>query len=182
MGNDLAAMGGDPITYEIFDGTDEKDIIQVESIIRTKERTTQTTRNIINLNKIWDFGMIGLDDRDPGSGIYDQLLINDDTKYKIIALNNASKWLDAEKKKSKRLLKVDMYFYTLGAGERGELKLLDDEAVRTCLRLIQYEYVDDKKGKKVLRIFGSNAHVSEGIVRGVWVIKNKPLNIWIAFQ
>ena len=182
MGNDLAGMGGDKITYEIFDGTDENNKIQMESIIKTKQRTTQTTENIINLNKIWDFNTIGLDDGGPGVGIYDQLLIEEDTRNKVIALNNSSRWIDAKKEKSKKLLKEDMYFYTLGEGERGRLKLLDDEAVRTSLRSIQYEYIDDKRGKRTLRIFGSDAHVSEGVVRGVWVIKNKNLNIWVSFQ
>lgn len=173
LGVDVAGMGEDESTFEILDGTDKKAVEQVENIFTTKTRTTDTTDRITGLEIQYSFNQIGIDDGGIGSGVFDQLLTNELTRRKIIALNNSARWLDRDKKKSKKLLKEDMYNNLLGMMERGEIKLLDDDEIALSLKSIQFNPVDGK-------YFGRYTHITEGLIRAAWCVKTKRLNIWIA--
>jgi len=96
----------------------------------------------------------------------------DETKRKTVALNNASRDIDREGKKHKRILKEDMYMNLQVLMENGIIQLLDDEEIRASLSSIQH---DDGK------IFGAYSHITEGIIRAAWLaVKGKNLNsIWI---
>ena len=61
--------------------------------------------------------------------------------------------------------------------EKKKIKLERDEKTMHSLRSIQYEYISGK-----LRIFGNYAHISEAIIRAAWCMKDKSLNIWVAFN
>ena len=175
MGLDIAGMGKDETTYEILDGTNKKEIIQVENIIKKKQRTTETAENIIQMDKFWRFNKIGLDDGGLGVGVFDYLLEKDNIKRKVIALNNAKRNIDREGKRSKKLLKEDMYNNLLAMMERREIKLLDDKEILLSLKSVQGEYINGK-----FRIFGNYTHIAEGLIRAAWLIKAKRLNIWVA--
>lgn len=179
MGVDIAGMGKDETTYEILDGTHKLSAYQKESIIKRGQRTNVTTDDIIMLNARWNFNKIGIDDGGMGVGVFDQLLVTDSTKRKVIALNNAKRFIEKNKKRSKKLLKEDMYNNLLGMMQRKEIKLLNDDNVIESLRSIQSEYTDDKQHKRILRLFGNYTHIAEGLIRAAWCIKTKRLNIWI---
>jgi len=96
---------------------------------------------------------------------------DEETKRKTEALNNASRPTDYEGAKSKKLLKEEMYENLRILMEQDQIKLLDDDEVRASLSSMQMD--EDHK------VFGPNSHISEGIVRGVWLAaKNKDLNIF----
>ena len=175
LGVDIARMGEDESTFEILDGTSKDYIIQVENIVTTKTMTTQTTREIISLEKKWDLKQIGIDDAGMGAGVLDQLLETDETKRKVIGINNAQKSIDNEEGK-KKLIKEDLYNNLLRLMELKKIKLLDDDEIALSLRSIQGEY-NKTTGK--LKIWGTKAHITEGIIRAAWLIKTKTLNPYI---
>lgn len=170
IGCDIAGFGEDECTYEIFERMKDNRIIQRENLVEKRNYTTDTSNRIISLDKFYQFRKIGVDDGGVGFGVYSELMNNDSTKRKTIALNNASRLIDKEGEKSKKILKEEMYFLLLTLMEQGRIRLLDDREVKSSLASMQYE--DEE-------IYGCDSHVSEGIIRAVWLAeKEKGLNIF----
>jgi hypothetical protein len=182
LGSDIAGLGSDETTYEIVRKINDENLIQVENIIEKKNYTTDTTNRIIELNNIYDFRLIGVDDGGAGFGVFSELLREDKTKTKVRALNNSTRPLDREGKKNKKLLKEEMYLNLLSLMEHGFIKLLDDDEIIASLKSIQFEY-EIKEGRNTdLRIFGNYSHIVEGIIRAVWLIsENKSRELWCEY-
>lgn len=172
IGVDVAGLGEDACSYEILEKLQHGDIHQRESLTENRNFTTDTSNKIIDLNRFYDFRGIGVDDGGVGFGVYCELMNNADTKKKTTALNNASRAIDYEGKKSKKLLKEEMYIALLIVMEKNKILLLDDDDIKASLSSIQHE-----DG----RIFGSNSHITEGIMRALRLIENrKNLSSWIS--
>lgn len=171
IGSDIAGYGDDECTIEIFEKMQGGMIEQRDNIVEKRQKTTDTSRRIIQLCKQYRFiKKIGIDDGGIGFGVFCELMEDELTKRKTIALNNSSRATDAEGEKSKKLLKEEMYFNLLTLGENKKIKLLDDDEIKASLASIQYE--DDK-------VFGAYSHIAEGIIRGVRVcVQDKDLNIF----
>jgi len=167
LGVDIAGMGEDESTFEGFEKRGE---VLWQVYHETTEKTTipETENKIIDLDVRFDFTKIGLDDGGLGIGVYDHLMITDGIKRKIIGLNNARRVINDADEREKQLYKEAMYFNLLGMGQRKEIRLLDDPAIRASLRCIQVE----ENGK----VGGSYDHIANGIIRGAWLGKAKPLN------
>ena len=131
---------------------------------------------ILHLEKLWNFKQIFIDDGGMGVGVFDQLLTEESTRRKTIAINNTNRPLDREEKKRKRTLKQDLYNNLLMLMERGRIRLLKDDEIFHSLKSMQYEYNEEGK----IKIFGNDNHICEGLVRAAWAVKDKSLNIWIA--
>ena len=174
LGQDIAGMGKDLSTWEILDGTDKNEIKQIENITKRRVRTNDRVNITIGLEAKYRFKRIGIDTGGLGSGDFDYLLAENGTKRKVVSLNNSSRWLDNEKKKSTRLLKEDMYNNLLALMEHKHIKLLKDEDVYHSLRSIQFE----KHGMNI-RYHGSDSHVAEGLIRAAWLCHTKPLSIYL---
>ena len=171
IGVDVAGFGKDECTFEVLERRESGFIYQRENIIEKRNYTTDTSRKIINLNKLYNFNKIGVDDGGIGFGVYSELMKEDSTKRKTEALNNASREISADGSRSKKLLKEEMYLNLLALMENGTIRLLDDDEVRLSLSSMQY----DENG----RVFGGYSHIAEGIVRAAWLAeKNKGLNIF----
>lgn len=169
LGVDVGGMGEDVSSFEILEALQEE-IHQRENETEGQKLTTQTTEKILNLNVLWDFLQIGVDDGGIGFGVYSELMGEDATKRKTIALNNARRAIDKDGKKSKKLLKEEMYINLLVCMENNKIKLLDDDDVKASLASIQHD-----EGQ----IFGSDSHITEGIIRALWLAKNnKNLKTW----
>jgi len=166
LGVDIAGMGEDESTFEGLKRQDDK-LIQFHHETTTKTRTTQTIQKIKELDIKFEFRKIGVDDGGMGIGVFDQLLEDDQTRHKIIALNNARRIIDKDDKQ-KKLQKEEMYNNLVATGERGEIKLLDDKDIKASLRSITVE----ENG----RIGGRYSHITEGIIRSAWLGKSKDLN------
>ena len=171
LGVDVAGLGKDDCTYEILERINAEMIEQRDSIVEKKNYTTDTSRKIIDLNKQYNFKKIGIDDGGVGFGVFSELLNNDETKRKTIALNNASRATEYEEGRTKTILKEEMYINLQVLMETGKIKLLDDEDVKASLTSIQHD-----AGK----IFGAYSHIAEGLIRAAWIAeKDKSLNIYI---
>jgi len=180
MGVDVARMGEDLSTFQILRKINDDNIEQVESLSTSKQLITQTADKVIELNRVYDFLKIGVDDGGAGAGVFDNLIKEESTRRKTIALNNATKPLDRDGKKSKRVLKEDMYLNLLAYMERGKLKLLNDDDLILSLKSMQFEYQKREGLETRFRIFGSYSHHVEGLIRACWLIaQSKRLNIWI---
>ena len=160
IGVDVAGFGKDDCTYEVFHKTDNEKLIQVENIIEKRNWTTDTTKRILQLNETYNFKKIGVDDGGVGFGVFSELMKEEKTKRKTYALNNASRTIDKDGEKNKKLLKEEMYLNLLSLMENNKIVLLDDDEVKDSLRSIQHE--DEK-------IYGSNSHIVEGIIRACWL-------------
>lgn len=168
LGVDVAGFGEDDCTYEVMEKLINK-IIQRESIIEKRNYTTDTTKKITQLNEIYKFKGIGVDDGGVGFGVFSELMQDNKTKRKTVALNNSSRPTDKDGKKSRKILKEEMYLNLLTEMEQGRILLLDDDEIINSLSSIQHD-----EG----RIFGSYSHIAEGIIRAVWLsVKDKTLNI-----
>ena len=171
-GCDIAGFGADLCTYEILDKIDKDNIVQVENITERRNFTTDTSKRIINLNNLYKFKRIGIDDGGVGFGVYSELMNNDSTKRITDPLNNASRETNLDGTKSKKLLKEEMYINLLSYMENHKIKLLDDDEVKASLSSIQH----DEDGK----IFGSDSHITEGIIRALWeATKDKSLKLFV---
>ena len=173
LGIDIARMGKDDSAFEGLDGTDPNNVSQVSHEITKRTLITETTRKVIRLNEQWDYNKIGLDDGGMGVGVLDPLLENEDTKRKVIGLNNAKRDIDAEEGHT-RLLKEDMYVNLLVMGEKNKVKLFKNDEIIASLKSIQWEFTNNKT-----KIHGSDSHIAEALIRALWLIKTKGLRCFI---
>jgi len=180
LGVDIARMGDDESSFEVLEKIGDN-LLHRENIVTKKTLTTQTEDKIVYLDQKFDFKKIYIDagSGSLGVGIFDHLLRLDQTKRKVEAINNRARVLDRDEKSHARLLKTDLYDNLRSLMERGKIKLLKDDNVIESLRSIQYEYEMREGLPSRLRIFGSYAHIAEGLIRAAWCIKEKSLNIWI---
>lgn len=166
----------DPSTFEILDGKDKENVKQIDNIVRYDYSVTKTADECIGLEKKYKFIGIGVDGGGMGAGVVDILLNTDKTRLKVKDLNNSRRAVEwGEKGKKTTLLKEDMYRTLQIAMEKGHIKLLDDEEVKVSLRSVQIEYIE---GSNEVKIYGSDTHVVEGIIRALYLIQTQALNIW----
>ena len=59
--------------------------------------------------------------------------------------------------------------------ERGEVEFLDDPEIFQSMKSVQFEITE----KKDIIIFGEYTHICEGIIRSLWGIKDKSLNLYV---
>ena len=184
LGLDIARMGKDLGTYEIIDKIDPQNLQQVESIVTKKQYTTETFDRILQLNDKWDFKKIGIDagSGSLGVGILDFLLREPTLSRKVEALNNRQVVLDKYEESTRGLLKEDMYENVRALGERGFLRLLNDKEVIASLESVQIEFVEKEGRKTVIKIWGRDTHVAEGIIRAAWLANQKTLNTTISWM
>jgi hypothetical protein len=178
-GHDIARMGGDEITHEVFGDTGNK-IIQVENMVKKKQLTPEIERDIIMLAEIWKLRKIGLD---AGSGtlgvsVLDHLM-ETHVRHKLVAMNNRSITLDNEEMEKQKLAGEDMYFNMKSMMEHEETIFLNDDNLKNSLRSLQMEYIKTPSGQTRVKIHGRYSHIAEGIKRALWLAKKeKSLNLF----
>jgi hypothetical protein len=174
LGVDVARMGGDETTFEVLE---RRGVIffHMENIINKYTLTTQTIDKIIELDTLYDFGKIYIDDGGLGVAVFDQLLVTDQVKRKVVAINNASRSLDRDDKRKRKLLKEDLYLNLKRMMESGQILLLNDPEVFTSLKSIIIEH--SPKTAQV-KIYGRYSHIAEGLIRAAWAVRDTHLNIY----
>jgi hypothetical protein len=184
LGVDIARMGQDSSAFSIFKVVNPKLMVQVESFTTEKTLLSQTTDEIINLDRFYDFHRIFVDDEGIGVGVADELRTTDQTKRKTIGINNSKRMIDKKGNRTKRLQKEDLYMNLLKHMERDQVQLLQDAEIFQSLKGIQFEYCNSQRGEPMMKIMGIKGkggdHLAESIVRCVWVSQGKGLNIWIS--
>jgi len=178
LGVDVARMGGDETTFEILEKIREV-FFHRENIVHTYTLTTETIDKILALDKEYNFKNIYIDDGGLGVAVFDQLFIHDQTKRKVIAINNAARSVDKDSNRSRKILKEDLYLNLLHMMERGKIKLLKDSEVAASLKSITLE---NKKNTNDIRIYGRYSHIAEGLIRAAWSVRNTHLNLYYEVQ
>jgi hypothetical protein len=173
MGQDIARMGEDETSTEIgyFEGDN---LIQVENLVSKHTYLTDTFKSNLELDKIYDFSKMLIDDEGIGIGVFD-MMMDSELKYKTIGINNSKRVIDKDGKE-KGILKTELYYLLRTMMERGEIELLEDESIFQSLKSVQYEYDFDIKGNPRIKIHGNYTHIAEGLTRLAWAKKYKHLN------
>jgi len=177
LGVDIARMGDDETTFEIIDRTNKEILMHVENQITKRTLLTQTFDRIIELNRIYNFKQIFIDDGGMGVGVFDMLLRHDETKRKVIAINNSTRPLDKDDLRKKRTLKEDIYNNLLMLMQRDQIQLLEDPEIFQSLKSVQFE-IDEKSKKR--KYHGNYTHIADGLVRAAWCNSDKRLNTYMA--
>lgn len=174
LGIDVAARGKDETTFQIVKREGEH-LIHIENKIWKGLSIPNIAREVIQLNRVYQFRRIYIDDGGVGIGVFDILMEDPATRRKTIAINNASRPLDRDERRKKKILKEDLYTNLLRLMEAGSIEILDDDEIFQSFLSVQYEYTESN----VMRIFGKYTHIVEGLIRACWCVKEKNLNIWI---
>ena len=175
MGVDVGGgVGLGETTFEGFNARDKKNVNQNLHIFSNEIAGPEVERQIENLKTEYNYGRrtIGFDSRGVGSGSFAYMLENSKLKNCIVALDNATRPIDNEEKTTK-LLKEYMYDVVEEMGWRGELHCFNEGSIRQSFQSIQVTIKSN--GERAYS--GSYDHIVEGIIRGVWMAKNKGLNI-----
>ena len=175
MGVDVARMGGDENVLFSFKRINKDYLIQLDLEIDKEVMTTYVVRKILNADARHNYSKIYIDDGGMGVAVFDPLLEHEQTKRKVVAINNASRSI--RRGREKRLLKEDLYNNLLSLMEKRKVELREDVNIMQSLRSVQYEYVNNK-----LRIFGNYTHIAEAMIRAAWCMKDKSLNIWFDYM
>jgi len=177
LGQDIARMGEDQTSYEIGYLTDNgEEIIQVENLVTKHTFLTETFKSNLELDKLYNFEKMFIDDEGIGIGVFDMMMDEDQTKRKTISLNNSKRVIDKDGKE-KGILKTDLYFHLRALLEKKKMHLLEDDSIFQSLKSIQYSYELNNKGVPTLRLFGNNSHIAEGLIRLAQATKYKDLNL-----
>jgi len=174
LGVDVARMGEDESV--LFSVKRRNGVLkEIRKEITTKTLLTETTLRIKLSDRELNYKKIYIDDGGMGVGVFDSLLEDEQTKRKVVPINNAKRSLDREGLKYKRLFKEDLYNNLLTLMEQGKIKLYECPETMLSLKSIQAEYDGG-----TLKIFGNYTHIAEALIRAAWCMKDKSLNIWIA--
>jgi len=177
LGVDVARMGGDETTFEILEKIDDK-FYHRENLMHKYTLTTETTDKILELDNLYNFRQIYIDDGGMGAAIFDNLLAESQTSSKIVAINNAARALNPDEWKEnrrKKLLKEDLYMNFKHLLERKKLKLLDDPEIAVSLKSI---ILETNPKTNDIRIYGRYTHIAEGLIRAAWCVKDIHLNLY----
>ena len=170
-------MGDDLSVFAIIDGTNKERLIHIKTIITRKTLTTATTREIIRLESRYHFRQIFIDDGGMGVGVLDQLLEENTTRRKTIAIMNQQRPMEnpkQDKPKKKKITTEAIYNNMLALMENNKIVLQNDGEVRDSLNSVQYEYVGE-----VIKFNGRNKHISDALARAAWSAKDKSLKLFV---
>lgn len=178
QGIDIARMGGDETVLVSVSRINRNRLMQINMEIPEGQKLTDTARLIIHKDKTLNHKKIYIDTGGLGIGVYDILFEDNQTKRKVVEINNAKRIYEIDrtgkinKEKTAPLFKELLYLNLKNLMEAGNITLFNSPEVRQSLRSIQYE----NQGE-ILKIYGNYSHIVEALIRAVWCVKDKSLNI-----
>lgn len=178
LGVDIARYGGDENAFVVCEllGTNLK---IVKTFTTDRISTTDTIGRIIEIDKVFNFSKIFLDDAGVGGSVTDILI--EKLGRKVMGLNNASKRIEVQGEEKKRgILKEDLYSNALMLMETGKLELISNLALLKSLKSITFQYGSNSTSNyRNIKIFGDYSHLTEAMVRACWCLKERGLNLYI---
>lgn len=164
----------DPSTFEIVAQVGEQ-LMHLDSLVRKEISIPETAELIKELHRKYKFKKIGVDSGGLGIGVID-ILNREAIGDRVIDLNNAKRLASRRDDKKGRLLKQGMYLNMYTHMSSGRLQILNDADVIDSLKSIQIDY--GEKNKEPI-IFSINNHITEGLIRAVWIAtEDKGLNLF----
>jgi hypothetical protein len=177
LGVDIARMGEDESTFEIFQLRNNH-LYQVENQITKKTLLSQTTQHIKGLHSLYQFEKIFVDSGGIGAGVFDYLITDDDTRSVTVAIDNSKQILDKDGK-GRKLQKTVKYSHLKMMMEKRRIHLLDEPNIFQSFKSVQFAYTNDNLGTRHLKIFGNYTHIVEGIANAANAYTWKDLNLVI---
>jgi len=172
IGVDVAGTGEDESTYEGLIRNNTVTQFHHEVVEKSSEMWfTEMMINIRYLQRTYD-PRFGVDGDGLGSGIVSSAMSDDDLKRRVVDLKNSRREIDGDGKMTTRSMKEAMYMNMLEMGETGQLQLFDSAEIRLSLRSI----ISQKLEGGTEKIDGNYSHITEGLVRACWLLKDKDLN------
>jgi hypothetical protein len=173
LGVDIARYGGDENAFVICELVGKK-LKVVKCHTTERVSTVDTIGRIIEFDRLYCFKRVFVDDAGVGGGITDVLI--ERLGRRVLGLNNASRRFTMQgEDKKKGILKEDLYSNALMLLETGRLEMVSDLDLLRSLKSITYEYNDYGH----VKIKGSYAHLSEALVRAVWCVKERGLDLYV---
>lgn len=173
LGVDIARYGGDENAFVVAILEKNNNIRIVKALTTSRVALTDTIGRILDLDKKFKFKRIFIDDAGVGGGVMDILM--EKLGRRAVGLNNAKRSIDKEDRQ-KGLLKEDLYSNTLLLMENRKLEMISDPSLLKSLKSVLYEYTSDRN----LRIYGKYTHLTEGLVRACWCIREKGLKVFLS--
>ena len=180
QGIDIARKGGDEIVLVSGTRINRALLTQIDMTIPQAQTLTDTARLIIHKDKLLNHNKIYMDDGGLGVGVFDILYEDNQTKRKIIGLNNASREIEKTysqgkvKTRKKTLLGIDLAINLRNLMEKRQIQLFNSEKVKQSLRSIQCDYSEG-----VLKIYGNYDHIFEAVKRLAHCMKDNSLKPYI---
>lgn len=172
LGVDVARYGGDENAFVICE-LQGKNLKVVKCHTTERVSTVDTIGRIIEFDRVYHFKRVFIDDAGIGGGVTDVLI--ERLGRRVVGLNNSSKrFVMAGEELKKGILKEDLYSNALMLMETGRLEMISDLDLLRSLKSITFEYNDFGK----VKIKGSYSHLSEALVRAVWCVKSKGLDLY----
>lgn len=178
LGVDIGRMGGDETVYTIFERKYEL-LIWRDTIIWKEAKLDQIAYKVVELDKLWNFKRIYLDNGGIGIGVYDMLVgMAGFGKKRVIGVNNAEvviEYLPDGREKKRKWMKEEIYTNLKVLMQQKKILLPADNKTWLSLKGVQYEYVNQRKGV-MLKIDSpdhSTSHIVEAIVRAALFGKEK---------
>lgn len=172
LGVDIARYGGDENAFVVAELVGNR-IRIVKALTTSRVALTDTIGRILELDEKFKFKRIFIDDAGVGGGVMDVLM--EKLGRRAVGLNNAKRSIDREDRQ-KGLLKEDLYSNTLLLMEQGRLELIVNIDLQRSLKSVLFEYTSEKH----LRIYGKYTHLTEGLVRACWCVRDKGLKVFLA--
>ena len=178
LGVDIARYGGDENAFVICELYGKKLKI-VKCFTTDRVSITDTIGRIANVDQIYHFKKIFIDDAGVGGGVTD-ILQERLGNRRVTGINNASRRLEVQGEERKRgILKEDLYSNTLMLLETGLLEMTNNLDLLRSMKSITYQYGDPETGSNRVKIFGAYSHLTEALVRACWCIKDRGLDLYI---
>ena len=176
-GIDVARYGGDENAFVITElsSTGQK-LRAVKCHVTEMVSTVDTISRVIQLDQVYGFKKIFIDDAGVGGAVTD--VLEDKLGRRVVGLNNASKRVEIQgEEKKKGILKEDLYSNVLVLLENGKLELISHLGLLRSLRSITFEY-GVETGTPRVKIYGDYAHLAEALVRACWCTREKGLDVY----
>ncbi len=178
LGADIARHGGDETV--LISAKRRGEILRMfELDIPEAQALTNTARLMIHKDFLYDYKKMYIDDGGMGIGVYDILFEDEQTKRKVVGINNAKRSIDrlkgADKDRKVPMMKEDLYMNLKNLMEKSLIELFDDARLKQSLKSMQYEYSEGGK----LIIYGNYSHIAEALIRVAFAMKDKTLKLWV---
>ena len=176
-GMDIAGWGKDETSYVMMEMLDDYKMEMRDCETTQETGIRETIKKMRGRERKWEPRKVIIDSGAGGGGgaIFDLLIEDRQFGDKLIGINNSSKSVTYDKSRSKKLIKEDLYNNLKRMMEMEEVKLLKNEDLRRSLLSIQFEWTTDNN----FRIFGKYSHITEGLIRACWAVKEKSLKCFI---
>jgi hypothetical protein len=178
LGVDVAGMGEDQTVLFALRRIRREFLEQLSLEVHTRTAIPTVSKIIKYSDARHNYKKIYIDTGGLGVGVFELLREDMKTKRKVVSIDNATKGLDYEGKRRKKLLKEDLYVNLKVLMEQGNISLKKNDDTYMSLRSIQYEDLETGGFK----IYGKYSHITEALIRAAWCIKDKALNIWFDYS